>query len=85
MEQSDDATEPRSRLAELLGREPPLEQSLVVHRRLPVQQRVLPIQPPRDPPRGPEAARARNRRFWLLSALRAHTKKHTKPIYCGKR
>ena len=31
------------------------------------------------------AARAENRRFWLLSTLRAHAKRHRKPIYIGKR
>jgi hypothetical protein len=30
-------------------------------------------------------ARAGNRHFWLLRALRAHTKRHRKPIYIGKR
>ena len=30
-------------------------------------------------------ARARNHRFWLLSGLRAHEKRHRKSIYCGKR
>jgi hypothetical protein len=30
-------------------------------------------------------ARARNRRYWRLITTRAHTKRHTKLIYCGKR